>query len=208
MDIKDSYDEWSDTYDDDRNLTRDLDKEVTRKSLVHLRCTSILELGCGTGKNTAFLATLGNMVHAVDFSERMIARAKESVKSTNVSFSIADITRPWPAAKSSIGLIGCNLVLEHVENLPFVFREAFRVLVKRGRFFVSELHPYRQYQGKKARFETDQKKNEIQAFVHNISDFTNAARDHGLKMESMNEWWHEEDREQLPRLISFMFVKG
>jgi ubiquinone/menaquinone biosynthesis C-methylase UbiE len=207
MDIQDSYDEWSETYDHDRNLTRDLDEKITRECLGHLRCSSILELGCGTAKNTVFLATLGNSVHALDFSEGMIARAKERVRAANVTFSMADITERWPLENSSIDLISCNLVLEHVEDLSMVFGEAFRVLKKGGRFFLSELHPFRQYQGKKATFERNQKVAEIHAFVHHVSDFINAANSNRLSIERMNEWWHEDDAGKLPRLISFMFLK-
>jgi ubiquinone/menaquinone biosynthesis C-methylase UbiE len=69
----------------------------------------------------------------------------------------------------------CNLVLEHVRDLSFIFKEASRVLVESGQFFISELHPFRQYQGTQANFFRNQQRTEIQAFVHHISDFTSAA---------------------------------
>ena len=69
MRIQQAYDEWSDSYDVDENLTRDLDQKVTREVLTNLHFTSILETGCGTGKNTSFLSQLGDKVYAVDFSE-------------------------------------------------------------------------------------------------------------------------------------------
>src|SRR5262249_26438463 len=42
--IKTAYNNWAATYDLDRNLTRDLDRVVTRKILAHRRCRSTLEL--------------------------------------------------------------------------------------------------------------------------------------------------------------------
>ena len=60
--IKTAYNNWAATYDLDRNLTRDLDRMVTRKILAHRRCRSILEIGCGTGKNTILLAEIGERV--------------------------------------------------------------------------------------------------------------------------------------------------
>src|SRR6476659_3491077 len=69
MSIQNAYNEWSDTYDTDQNLTRDLDQKVTREALTNLHFESILEIGCGTGKNTTFLAQVGTRVHAMDFSE-------------------------------------------------------------------------------------------------------------------------------------------
>src|SRR5262245_34832295 len=95
MNIQKAYNEWSETYDSDENLTRDLDQKVTRDVLTDLHFKSILEIGCGTGKNTTFLSQIGDHVHAVDFSQGMIEKAKEKVQVENVKFSIMDITKKW-----------------------------------------------------------------------------------------------------------------
>ena len=76
MNINEAYNQWSISYDTDRNRTRDLDQAVTRHCLAGLRCRTIIELGCGTGKNTALYARIGQAVHALDFSAGMIARAR------------------------------------------------------------------------------------------------------------------------------------
>ena len=94
MNIQNAYDNWSTTYDSDENRTRDLDQVVTEKTLANWQCKSILELGCGTGKNTRFLSQIGESVHAIDFSEGMISLAREKLKCRNVTFSFADITHP------------------------------------------------------------------------------------------------------------------
>ena len=154
------------------------------------------------------LANIGAKVHALDFSVGMLAQAKTKVSSDHVTFTVADLTRPWPCAAQSADLVVCNLVLEHIGNLPFVFSETARVLVADGHFFVCELHPFRQYQGAQARFQHDQTTTEIQAFVHHLSDFTNAADANGLVLERFQEWWHEEDQDKPPRLASFIFGKS
>ena len=207
MSIQKAYNEWSETYDFDENLTRDLDRQVTREVLANLRFHSILEIGCGTGKNTAFLVQVGAHVHALDFSEGMIEKAREKVKAENVEFSVADLTQKWPGEDTSYDLIVCNLVLEHIEDLPFIFSEAFRVLEQEGRFLINELHPFRQYEGKKARFDKGEGVTEIPAFVHHISDFMNAASTNGLTLIKLNEWWHEKDQGKPPRIISLLFRK-
>ena len=207
MSIRKAYTHWASTYDSDRNLTRDLDQVVTRNTLAGQRYTYILEIGCGTGKNTALLAQIGQHVRALDFSEGMLDRAKKKLQMDNVTFAVADITKQWPCKDQSADLIVCNLVLEHIENLSFIFAEAVRVLVKGGNFFVCELHPFRQYQGTKANFQQEQETTEVQAFVHHISDFIDAARGHGLLLKNFKEWWHEEDQNKPPRLASFMFEK-
>lgn len=207
MNIQQAYTDWSATYDEDRNLTRDLDEFVTREMLANLRSNSTLEIGCGTGKNTALLTQISKHVSAVDFSVSMIEKARRKLLSDNVEFILADISQPWRFTDCSFELIVCNLVLEHIAHLPFVFAEAARVLCQNGRFFVSELHPFRQYQGTQARFQRQDETTQIPAFVHHVSEFINAGESNGLALSGLKEWWHPEDQNKPPRLVSFMFQK-
>ena len=207
MNIQNAYNEWSGIYDSNENLTRDLDQKITRETLAGQHFESILELGCGTGKNTAFLAEIGANIHALDFSEGMIGKAKEKLKAGNIRFSMADLTTRWPCEDTAYDLIVCNLVLEHIEDLGHIFSEAARTLRPRGRFFNNELHPFKQYGGTKARFESGKEIIEVDVFVHHISEFTNAAMTNGLKLVKLNEYWHEADENKPPRLVSFLFEK-
>lgn len=207
MKIQDAYTRWSTTYDSDRNLTRDLDHRATQDALTGLRYQNILELGCGTGKNTAFITQIAQRLVALDFSPGMLRQAKSKIKSDHVFFVVADLTKPWPCKTESFELIVCNLVLEHIEDLNAVFSQVAQSLKPGGQFFLSELHPFRQYKGTKANFRTVDEAIEIPAFVHHLSDFTNSASENGLSLRMMKEWWHEEDQNKLPRLVSFMFAK-
>ena len=207
MDVQDAYNQWSESYDSDENLTRDLDQSVTRELLTGSHFDSILEIGCGTGKNTAFLAQIGATVHALDFSPGMIAKAREKVRADNVRFSVSDLTQRWPTAVGEFDLVVCNLVLEHIGDLSHIFSEAAWTLRPGGQFLINELHPFRQYQGIKARFEKEAETIEVEAFVHHISDFTNAALESGLKLLAFNEYWHAKDEGKLPRIVSLLFER-
>ena len=207
MKIQDAYTRWSATYDSDRNRTRDVDQLATERTLADRTYQNILELGCGTGKNTALLDRIGRRVLALDFSPGMLQQAKTKVRSDHVFFVRTDLTKPWPARTKAFELVVCNLVLEHIEDLDPIFYQASQSLMTGGEFFVSELHPFRQYQGTQANFRNDQETVEIDAFVHHLSDFTEAARVNGLTLKLMKEWWHEEDLNKLPRLVSFLFEK-
>lgn len=207
MKIDEAYTNWSLTYDSVENPTRDLDLVATHTSLANLRCHRVLELGCGTGKNTGFFAQVGDHVQAVDFSEGMLAQARAKVEAPNVTFVAADITQPWPNTDQSVDLISINLVVEHVADLGFIFSEAARTLTTNGRLFICELHPYKQYQGKQARFELQGEITRIPAFVHHVSDFLDAASQHGFGLVRLAEWWHQPDHKLPPLLVSFLFSK-
>lgn len=207
MSVQAAYDNWSTTYDADQNLTRDLDQIVTKEILMRKRCKSVVEIGCGTGKNTLLLSQIAQTVYAVDFSAAMIEKAKEKVNSVNVTFITADITNQWICSNESIDLITCNLVLEHIKDLSKIFSEASRVLVPGGYFFICELHPFRQYRGTQANFQRNQEVIEIPAFIHHLSDFFQAAINYGFRLEDFNEWWHEQDQNKPPRLVSLLFKK-
>lgn len=205
MSVYEAYTTWATTYDSDENPTRDLDQVVTRTVLAAGKYQSILEIGCGTGKNTRYLAEIGTAVHALDFSESMIEQAKAKLDADNVTFTVADLTERWPIDATMADLVVCNLVLEHIENLDFIFGEARRTLEKNGRFFICEYHPYRQYQGGKATFYRDEETIQIPAFVHHISEFTDTAKNNGFALIEFKEWQNETD--EIPRLASFVFKK-
>jgi ubiquinone/menaquinone biosynthesis C-methylase UbiE len=205
--VQTAYTRWAVTYDTDRNLTRDLDQVVTRTVLGERRYRSILEIGCGTGKNTPLLARIGDRVQAIDFSEGMLARARAKDFGSSVTFAQADLTRPWPCADQAVDLIACNLVLEHIADLTFIFAEAARTLAPVGHLFICELHPFKQYLGSKAGFERDEGRIEPPAFVHHLSDFFDAAARSGLTLTSFKEWWDGDDQHIPPRLVSFLFAK-
>src|SRR6476469_3461650 len=95
-DVAEAYDRWSRRYDDDHNATRDLDARVVRQSPLPVSGAHVLELGCGTGKNTEWLAAQAGALVALDFSPGMLAVARRRVRSERVRFVEHDITRRWP----------------------------------------------------------------------------------------------------------------
>lgn len=207
MSIKKAYDHWSEIYDTNDNKTRDLDQVATRQTLAKYSFEKVLELGCGTGKNTVWFLEKAREVLALDFSEGMLAKAKTKIKSDKVTFHQADLTQPWNVPSAYADLISCNLVLEHIENLHFIFQQAADKLKPGGHFFICELHPFRQYTGSKAKYETDQGLEELEVFIHHVSEFTDGAFANGFTVVELKEWFDADKPDDLPRLISFVFQK-
>lgn len=205
--VQSGYNQWAGSYDAVENKTRDLDKTATQQVLSQFTLGNLLELGCGTGKNTEWLSQHATQVTAVDFSDAMLQQAKEKIKAANVTFVQADIKTIWPFQNSIFDTVTCNLILEHIQDLPFVFAEAARVLKQGGRFFISELHPFKQYSGSKARFEKEGETIFLECYVHHLSDFFEAATQNGFNCLQLKEWFDDAEKKELPRLISFVFEK-
>jgi ubiquinone/menaquinone biosynthesis C-methylase UbiE len=201
------YNQWSATYDAVENKTRDLEKLACESVLGDVPFTRVLELGGGTGKNTIWLAERSEQVLSVDFSDEMQAVARSKVKNPNVEFRIGDVRSEWSFVDSNVDLITCSLILEHVEKLDFIFQQAANVLLPGGHFYICELHPFKQYEGSKARFETDEGVQVTECFQHHVTDYTNAALENGFEIDRMDEWFDNNDRRTTPRLISFVFSK-
>jgi ubiquinone/menaquinone biosynthesis C-methylase UbiE len=203
-----AYDVWSDVYDTQANATRDLDAAILQGQDPSLFRGDVLEIGCGTGKNTEWLAPRARSLLALDASEKMLNRARERPGVQHVQFIQQDLREPWPARNASRDTVTCNLVLEHIEDLSFVFSEARRVLRPGGFFFVCELHPFRQLQGKQAHFVnpdtgTLQK---VRSHLHDVSDYLNAALDADLVLVRARDCRDEgEPRAAAPRLLSLLW---
>jgi ubiquinone/menaquinone biosynthesis C-methylase UbiE len=206
MDIESAYDRWASQYDTNENKTRDLEAIALRTMLVDLMFTHCLELGCGTGKNTEWLIGHTTRITAVDLSNEMLARARVKIKNPKVNFVRADLLEEWSFIEETADLIIFSLILEHIEDLEKIFRRASAKLESGGYLYVGELHPFKQYSGTKARFDTDLGKEILTCYIHHVSDFTGAAQKSGLLIEQVMEFFDDESR-LMPRIISFLFRK-
>lgn len=209
-DVALAYDRWSRRYDDDHNATRDLDARVVRQSPLHLGGARVLELGCGTGKNSEWLAAQARELVALDFSPGMLDVARRRVRAAHVRFVERDITRAWPVETASVDVVVGNLVLEHVRDLAPIYAEAARALRPGGELFLCELHPYRQLRGGQAHFE-DSETNEVvpvTAFQHTVGEYVNGGLTAGFTLRALGEHLEESaPPDAAPRLLSVLFAR-
>jgi ubiquinone/menaquinone biosynthesis C-methylase UbiE len=207
MNIKQAYDDWASQYDTNLNKTRDLEAKVLRKTLRGIPFSTCLEIGCGTGKNTEWLIQKAVKVTAVDLSAEMLVKAREKVKSPKAEFIEADILQPWLFRKELYDVVTFSLVLEHIQNLDPVIKETSAALSPGGYLYIGELHPFKQYMGSKARFETSEGLHIVDCYNHNVSDFIIAGKSHGLELTELNEFFDDDDRTQIPRILNLVLKK-
>ena len=194
--VQASYDRWSSTYDTQDNPTRDLDAIVLPSLIPNLADKTVVEIGCGTGKNTLWLAPQCKQLIGLDFSSGMLALAQQKVDAANVQLIRANIVYPLPLINTIADVVLFNLILEHIEDLASLFQEAARVMKSGATLIISELHPTRLQRGSGAIIAADGDETKIiDNFVHSIADFQTALQAADLEVISMNDWYHPE----LPR---------
>lgn len=207
MNVKEAYKLWSEKYDSNINKTRDLEAFSIREVLNEVNFKKCLEIGCGTGKNTEWLINKGQNILSIDISDEMLAIARQKIKSENVLFIKADIMESWEFTSDTFDLVVCSLVLEHIENINVIIKRISERLADGGVLYIGELHPFKQYTGSKAKFETQEGEQLVTAFTHHITDFTDAGKEYGLKIEVIKEYFDNNDRSNIPRILSLMFRK-
>ena len=205
MKIKNDYNRWAFQYDRDINLTRDLDKIVTKKSLNSINFSSVLELGCGTGKNTQWLITKAKELVGIDFSKNMLKIAKKKVRSKRATFINADLNKQWNIKKGSFDLGTINLVLEHIKELDHIFISLFSKLKEGGKCFICEIHPKKQLNGSKVRFTINKKETTLDTFPISEKDYIQSAEMAGFRLLDKSDWYDKKN--QIPRLLSLLFEK-
>ncbi|HEV8712451.1 MAG TPA: class I SAM-dependent methyltransferase [Candidatus Binatia bacterium] len=202
--VQKAYNEWVHQYDTNENSTRDLNAQVLRQQPFDLVSKAVLELGCGTGFNTVWLAPGARFVVGVDISEGMLRKARCRLGERHVHLLQTDITKPWPLTQG-FDLIVATLVLEHVQDLAPVFAEAHRVLWPGGLLYIGELHPYKQRQGGQAKYRDARTGTEVlvPAFRHTMAEYINAGIEAGFTLRRLGEWLNEADTD--PRLVTLLF---
>jgi len=208
LSIEKAYNSWAKQYDSNLNKTRDLDIKSTIETLSKYAFDVVLELGCGTGKNTTWLLTQAKRIIGLDFSEEMLAIAKHKISDSRAEFIKMDLTKEWNIESHCADLVTSSLTLEHIQDLDHIFTQTNRALKENGHFFISEYHPFKQYLGKGARFEAENGLVELAVYTHHITDFTNSALQNGFELIEIKEWFDNTDKKEIPRLVSFVFKKN
>jgi malonyl-CoA O-methyltransferase len=187
--VRDGYDRWAVVYDHDVNPLPALEEPLVHAALGDVRDLDVLDLGCGTGRHTAWLAAAGARVTAVDFSPGMLAEAQRKTEDASVRFITHDLHEPLPLASATFDLVVSGLVLEHLRDLDAFFTEAHRVLRPGALAVLSAMHPAMFLRGAQARFTDPETGEKIEpgSLPHQIDDFVAAATRAGFVVEHLGE---------------------
>jgi 2-polyprenyl-3-methyl-5-hydroxy-6-metoxy-1,4-benzoquinol methylase len=104
----------------------------------------ILDVACGNGVTSRRLAALGAKVVAVDFSEALIALAKERSRGAAVDHRVVDATDHdalVALGDEPFDVAVCNMGLMDMADIHPLMRALRRLLKAGGRFVFSVMHP-------------------------------------------------------------------
>jgi len=129
------YGTWAEFYDEPGNQLIDLEQPIVREILDRLPRGIALDAACGTGRHSAYLASLGHTVIGVDSSAAMLERAREKVP--DGTFHESDL-HDLPLPDDHVDIVVCALALMHVPEIEPVLAELVRVLRPGGRLVISD----------------------------------------------------------------------
>ncbi|KAF2126614.1 S-adenosyl-L-methionine-dependent methyltransferase [Dothidotthia symphoricarpi CBS 119687] len=205
---QDAYDQWASVYDTDGNMLQSIDDaELTTllpaflaqvPSTSPTAALSLLDLGCGTGRNTTRLiahpwpATHRIAITGLDFSAAMLDIARQKLnplladnRNTTLDLKHCDPFADLPPIKPVNALIS-TLVLEHVALEPF-FQTAHTLLLPGGLALITNMHAdmgavsqagFVNEQGVKVRGTS---------FAHTVQETVDEARKCGFEVLSVRE---------------------
>lgn len=141
-DLDRQHDHWEDSFARMPRMFGDAPSEAAQKAAELFKKegkTSLLELGCGQGRDTLFFAEAGFQVRALDYSSRGIGDIRDRAARAGLSASIEsmqhDIRRPLPFEDNSFDacfshMLYCMALT--ITELEFLTGEIRRVLKPGG----------------------------------------------------------------------------
>ena len=207
VDTREGYDRWSHLYDIDGNPLIALEEKYFPEILGDVRGLKVADIGCGTGRHAARLASSGARVTALDFSTGMLRKAREKFGAQCIGFAVADISRSLPLRDHHFDRVICCLVLDHIHDVPRLFGELKRICRSDGFIALSVMHPAMMLRDVQAQFHDPTTGATVRprSAPNEISDYVNAANAAGLSIEHMSE--HVIDAgvaERYPRAMKYL----
>jgi SAM-dependent methyltransferase len=195
-----------------------------RALLPSLAGRRVLDVGCGSGRTSAWLAGAGAEVVGFDASAEMLRRASERVPSA--SFLLADLAEPLPFGDGSFDVAVASLVVHYLRDWVAPLREMRRVLRPGGAFVLSTHHPAMDLELSPSgdyfatelvvdRWSLGEREYEVRFWRRPLSEMFRAIADGGFRLDELSEpqplpecQHHFPDAwERLTRRPQFLFLR-
>ena len=183
------YNLWAEQYETNANPMTGLDEIVFLKQfpLQNIKAKTVLDIGCGTGRLSRQIAKADAKVIGIDISEKMLEQERKKDSTSTYIHYKANNAFPF---EQKFDFITSNLVLEHINNLDFFFKEIARVSLKTSFIYISAMHPAMLLKGTQANFKDAKTGKEFRpkGYPHQIADFVQSMNNSDLLITKMNEY--------------------
>lgn len=98
---------------------------------------SVLDLGCGSGIFSNYLAEKGCIVTGVDGSEAMIALCNQKKTVVNTRYVVQSLPLPDPAKYAPQDVVLMSSLLEYIDNMELMLQQVRNLLKPNGLLIVS-----------------------------------------------------------------------
>jgi SAM-dependent methyltransferase len=192
--VQEGYERWAENYDQTPNPLLALEERYLRKVLSDGVGSSVLDLGCGTGRwLTRLLACGAGTVVGIDLSAAMlkVARGTAGIRNRLV---LADGLQ-LPFRTSVFDFVLSSFALNHIQHLESLARELARTLKSRGRLLICEMHPEAYARGWRPGFRDERSAVRIDTVSHSTESIVSGFRSHGFAcVELCNLFFGEPER--------------
>ena len=186
---REGYDRWAATYDTMGNWLLELEEPEVARALGDVDGLDVLDVGAGTGRHAVRIAERGARVTALDFSEEMLAKARQKPGADGVRWVVHDVAKPLPFEAESFDRVLSALVLEHipVDGLASFLAELGRVARNNGVIVVTAMHPAMFLKGVSANFRDESGEVRPRSYPATLSDYVMGAIHAGLVIVALEE---------------------
>lgn len=187
VDVRTGYGQWVETYEGTVENAMDVELLESLESVDWSAARQVADLGCGTGRTGAWLASLGvETIDGVDLTPQMLERARaRGIYRRLVEADVGSTGLP----KGEYDLITTSLVDEHLPALEPLYTEAARLAAPGATYVLVGYHPhFIMSSGMPTHF--DDASGEpiaIETHLHLLSEHVNAAAAAGWRLAEMRE---------------------
>src|SRR6056297_2732985 len=199
-------------------------------TLLNKTYPNVLDLGCGFGFYSLYLAKKGSKVVAIDISSKMIEEAKKINSHPNIIYK-QSIIEEFSYKGNNLDLVISTLAFHYIKDLDPVIKKICNLLKVKGEFIFSIEHPATRASRKVAWIYEDDKKywpisdyfirgkriekwiiNNVEKYHRTISDYFYLLKDNGFSISDIQESEPKgEVRDLLPNSVhrpAFMIFKA
>jgi len=162
------YNKWAETYHIEDNPIKKLSDEFIKGELPDLTGKSVLDAGCGTGKNCELAIDRGaSYVKGIDLSPKMVEQARKNCPQAEFETGNLAIDR----IKEKYDVVLCGLVLGHIESLESALGNLMSSLKPNGHLILTDFHPQQTMNKAKRTFSHHGKTFEVQHTLHLLEEY-------------------------------------